>query len=163
MATAANAVSTADVPKPVQPPVTLPQAATAVRTTVELAARQGLTEARIQLSPPELGGIRITLRQTSDGLVARVVADHPAAAAALQQAGAELRRSLASAGVNLLHLDIEGSDERTQAGRNSGQESAAARSDADAADEEPGAPGLEALAASASGPPGAGDRVDVLA
>ena len=77
-----------------------------------MAARQGVTQARIQLSPESLGGIRIQLSQSSDGLIARVVAEHGAAAQTLQQGAAELRRSLESSGVPLLRLDIETSGQR---------------------------------------------------
>jgi flagellar hook-length control protein FliK len=92
--------------------VGLEHAIETVRLTVELGARQGLTQARIQLSPASLGGIRIQLSQTPDGLVARVVAEHAAAAQTLQQNGAELRRSLESSGLPLLRLDIESSDQQ---------------------------------------------------
>ena len=74
--------------------------------TIELGARSGYSQARIQLAPPELGEIRINLHQTADGLVAKVTAADGAAAQTLQQGGAELRRSLESAGVTLLRLDI---------------------------------------------------------
>ncbi len=93
--------------------VGLEHAVETVRMTIDMAARQGASQARIQLSPAELGGIRIQLSQTADGLVARVVAEHGAAAQTLQQHGAELRRSLESAGVSLLRLDIEASGERS--------------------------------------------------
>jgi flagellar hook-length control protein FliK len=92
--------------------VALDHAVETVRMTIELAGRQGYSQARIQLSPPELGDIRIHLHQTSDGLVARVVAAHAGAAQALQHGGAELRRSLEAAGMPLLRLDIESSDQR---------------------------------------------------
>jgi flagellar hook-length control protein FliK len=91
--------------------VGLEHAIETVRMTVEMGAKQGMTQARIQLSPASLGGIRIQLSQTSDGLIARVVAEHTAAAQTLQQGGAELRRSLESSGIPLLRLDIESSDQ----------------------------------------------------
>ena len=74
--------------------------------TIELGARGGYSQARIQLAPPELGEIRINMHQTADGLVAKVTAADGTAAETLQQGGAELRRSLESAGVTLLRLDI---------------------------------------------------------
>ena len=86
--------------------------------TIELGARGGVSQARIQLAPPELGEIRITLHQTSDGLVAKVTAADGAAAETLQQGGAELRRSLESVGVTLLRLDIGSS---SQHGASAGQ------------------------------------------
>jgi len=90
--------------------VSLPRAVEAVRATVELAARQGISQARIELAPASLGGLRIQLRQTSDGLVARIVADHAEAARTLAQGGDDLRRSLQQAGIPLARLDIEASD-----------------------------------------------------
>ncbi len=78
----------------------------AIRATVEIATRQGVSQARIALQPEELGEIRIHLSQTSDGLLARVTADTPAAAQALAQGRTELHQSLSSLGVSLLRLDI---------------------------------------------------------
>lgn len=77
-----------------------------VRATIELAARQGVTQARIALQPQELGELRIHLSQTSAGLLARVTADTPAAAQALAGARSELHQSLSSLGVSLLRLEI---------------------------------------------------------
>jgi flagellar hook-length control protein FliK len=78
----------------------------AIRATVEVATRQGVSQARIALQPEELGEIRIHLSQTSEGLLARVTADTPAAAQALAQGRSELHESLSSLGVSLLRLDI---------------------------------------------------------
>jgi flagellar hook-length control protein FliK len=78
----------------------------AIRATVELAVRQGSTQARIALQPEELGGIRIHLSQTAEGLVARLVGETPAAAQALAEGHAELHRSLSSLGMPLLRMDI---------------------------------------------------------
>jgi flagellar hook-length control protein FliK len=98
--------------------VALHHAIDTVRMTVELSARSGYSQARIQLAPPELGEIRINLHQTADGLIAKVTAADGAAAQTLQQGGAELRRSLESAGVTLLRLDIGSS---SQQGPSAGQ------------------------------------------
>jgi flagellar hook-length control protein FliK len=77
----------------------------AIRATIEIAARQGSTQARIALEPAELGQIRIHLSQTTDGLLARVTADTPAAAQALANGRSELHQSLSSLGLSL-RLDI---------------------------------------------------------
>jgi flagellar hook-length control protein FliK len=77
-----------------------------IRATIEIAARQGIVHARIELQPEELGQISIRLSQTSEGLSARVTADTPAGAQALAQGGSELRQSLSSLGLSLLRLDI---------------------------------------------------------
>ena len=60
--------------------------------------------------------MQIHLQHTADGIVARVIADHAAAAQTLAQNGDDLRRSLQSHGVTLLRLDIESSDDRATAG-----------------------------------------------
>ena len=78
----------------------------ACRSTIELAAREGLSQARIALEPEELGEIRIHLTQTAAGLIARVTAEAPAAAQALAQGHAELRQSLSSMGLSLARLHI---------------------------------------------------------
>jgi flagellar hook-length control protein FliK len=92
--------------------VRLEQAAETVRTTIAMAARQGSSSARIQLSPASLGGLQIHLQRTADGLVARVIAEHPEAAQTLAQNGDDLRRSLQQSGITLLRLDIGSSDQR---------------------------------------------------
>ncbi|HEY2217526.1 MAG TPA: flagellar hook-length control protein FliK [Solirubrobacteraceae bacterium] len=92
--------------QPAGPGVALQQAVESLQATVELAARQGLTQARIQLHPAELGEIRIHLTQTSAGLLARVSAESAAAAQALISAHAELRQSLSSLGIDLAQLHV---------------------------------------------------------
>lgn len=86
-----------------------------IRATIEIAARGGYAQARIELQPEELGHISIRLRQTSEGLSARVSADTPAGAQALTQGRSELRQTLTSLGVSVLHLDI-GSSSQFSAG-----------------------------------------------
>ncbi|HEY7951485.1 MAG TPA: flagellar hook-length control protein FliK [Solirubrobacteraceae bacterium] len=90
--------------------VGLQQAIEAVHATIELATRQGLSQARIALSPEELGEIRIHLSQSAQGLIARVTADTPAAAQALAEGHAELRQSLHSLGLTALHMDTSAFD-----------------------------------------------------
>lgn len=111
--------------------VNMQEAVDAVRATVTAAARAGVTSARISLSPQALGGIRISLTQTADGLIARVAADHPEAAQTLQQSAGELRRSLESSGLSLLRLDIDGGGEQSAGGSREpgrGEAESAARS-----------------------------------
>lgn len=100
--------------------VGLDRAVETVRLALRAAAERGVTQARISLNPRELGGIHVHLRHTADGLVARVVAEHGHAAQLLEQAGAELRRSLETQGVTLLRLDIGTHGE--QGGRAAGQQ-----------------------------------------
>jgi flagellar hook-length control protein FliK len=99
--------------------VDLQQMIESIHATVELAARQGASQARIALQPRDLGEIRIHLSQTSDGLLARVTADSAAAAQTLAGGRSELQQSLSSLGVSLLRLDI-GSSGQPQAGEREG-------------------------------------------
>ncbi|MBS1869755.1 MAG: flagellar hook-length control protein FliK [Actinobacteria bacterium] len=108
--------------------VGLEHAVETVRLALRAGAERGVTHARISLTPRELGTIEVHLRHTADGLVARVVAEHGAAAQQLQQAGAELRRSLEDQGLTLLRLDIGASGE--QGGRAAGRRAASERAGA---------------------------------
>jgi flagellar hook-length control protein FliK len=98
-------------------PVPLSHAAENVEHVLRLGSTRGTTHARIALNPVELGSIDVHLRQTAEGLVARVVAHAPEAVLQLQQAGDDLRRSLEQQGVNLLSLDIGHSGDERSAGR----------------------------------------------
>jgi hypothetical protein len=73
---------------------------------IRLAVRNGLGSARITLSPQELGQIEIHLRYRSAGVIAELTAESAAAFQALNQAGADLRRSLEAQGIIVLGLDI---------------------------------------------------------
>jgi flagellar hook-length control protein FliK len=145
------------------PGVALDHAIETVRTTIELASRQGYSQARIQLSPPELGDIRIHLQQTADGLVARVVADHASAAQTLQHGGAELRRSLEAAGLPLLRLDIESSDQRGQTAQDPGRTGTGSGRDAGPADDQSDSTGDEPTTQTLTLTLPTGAVVDVLA
>jgi flagellar hook-length control protein FliK len=91
-----------------------------IGATIELASRQGIAKARIELQPEELGHISIRLSQTSEGLRARVTADTPAGVQALSQGRSELRQTLGSLGLSLLQLDI-GSSGQPQTGEQDGR------------------------------------------
>ncbi|MGO9751577.1 MAG: flagellar hook-length control protein FliK [Solirubrobacteraceae bacterium] len=141
--------------------VDLQNAVDAVRATFTIAARQGQTQARILLSPPSLGAIRISLSQTSDGLVARVVADHPEALRLLAQNGGELRSSLQASGLQLLRLDISAGGQtgtQSNASRQTAAEAGAGAGSADEASDDNPAP-----SGTASVSPSAGSLIDVMA
>jgi flagellar hook-length control protein FliK len=70
------------------------------------AKSNGVTQARIELSPESLGDIQIHLQHTADGIVARVITAHPEAAHTLQAGSDDLKRSLEQNGTTLLRLDI---------------------------------------------------------
>jgi flagellar hook-length control protein FliK len=95
--------------------------------TVAAGLRQGVTQARIQLAPASLGQIRINLEHTDEGVVAKVVTDHQAAAQTLGQAGDELRRSFHDAGVNLVRLDIEARGDSASTGSDPNQSQSSGR------------------------------------
>jgi flagellar hook-length control protein FliK len=139
-----------------------------IRATIEVAIRQGTTRARIALQPEELGEIRIHLSQTSEGLLARVTADTPAAAQALASGRAELHHSLSSLGVTLLRLDI-GSSGQSDIGGGQGRfpgrsdesgSGPSSRSDEKKAGSQ-SVPGLEDAQSTIG--PARGELVDVLA
>jgi flagellar hook-length control protein FliK len=81
---------------------------------LHLAANRGVTHARLNLKPVELGGIEVRLRSTAEGISAQLVADSPEAAKMLSQAGDDLRKQLADQNVNLLSLDVSTSGDQQQ-------------------------------------------------
>src|SRR6202012_5203100 len=83
-----------------------------VSDTIAMGARDGMSVARIELSPENLGAIQIHLQHTPDGIVARVVTEHPEAAQTLSQACDDLKRQLQQNGTALLRLDIESSGQQ---------------------------------------------------
>jgi flagellar hook-length control protein FliK len=117
-------------PQPVQAPAPAPATAAPERAVplyrapnvaavvIHLAQQHGVTHARINLKPAELGGIEVRLHHTPQGVAAHLVADSPEAAKALQQASDDLRRNLESRDVTLLSLDVSTSngDDGRQAG-----------------------------------------------
>ena len=92
--------------------VRLAEAAEKVSNTIAMGARDGVSVARIELAPESLGAIQIHLQHTSDGLVARVITEHPEAAQTLAQSGGDLKRQLQQNGTALLRLDIESSGQQ---------------------------------------------------
>jgi flagellar hook-length control protein FliK len=77
-----------------------------LNATLTTMSRQGLTQARLNLTPDSLGGVKVVLTQTDNGLVARVIADHPEAAQSLAASAGELRRSLEANGTTLVSLEF---------------------------------------------------------
>jgi flagellar hook-length control protein FliK len=139
-----------------------------IRATIDIAARQGMTQARIALQPEELGAISIRLSQTSAGLLARVSADTPAAAQALADGRSELRQSLSSLGLPLLRLDIGTygqSEAREREERfSAGNGSTSASSGAGSHEDDDGVTAVAELAStSAPAAIAGGELVDVLA
>jgi flagellar hook-length control protein FliK len=139
---AAPAAVPAPATSPLERAVPLYRAAYATAALIHIASERGITHARINLKPAELGGIEVRLHSSPEGVSARLVADSPEAARALTQAGDDLRRQLEARGVTLLSLDVSTSDdERRQApafggdaaGQGSGSNGARAGAQAEAA------------------------------
>jgi Flagellar hook-length control protein FliK len=80
--------------------------ARAVAQVLQVALERGISQAKLNLRPAELGGIEIRLQTSSAGVTAQVIADSPEAARLLQQAAEDLRRSLERHDVTLLSLDV---------------------------------------------------------
>ena len=96
-ATPATPPAHAEAPRHETPQVReipLPRAPHAVAQTIHLAQVKGVSHARLNLRPAELGGIEVRLASDAGGLHATVVADSPQAAALLQSATEDLRRQL---------------------------------------------------------------------
>jgi flagellar hook-length control protein FliK len=160
-ATSAHVSSTATGTATSRAPVDLQNAVDAVHATFTMAVRQGQTQARIALSPPSLGTIRISLSQTSSGLVARVVADHPEALRLLQQNGAELRNSLQASGLQVVRLDIGAGGQNSNRPGGSSETTAQAGTRGDGTEETDDDEQSAALATSPAS--GSGALVDVMA
>jgi flagellar hook-length control protein FliK len=124
----ARAASAASVPTAYG--VRLAEAAEKVSNTIAMGARDGISVARIELSPENLGAIQIHLQHTPDGLVARVVTEHPEAAQTLSQGGDDLKRQLQQNGTALLRLDIESSGQQ-RSGRDGQADSTSGSHDSD--------------------------------
>ena len=103
-------------PAPAQSPVApqrmvpLYRAPHVAAAVIHLAQSHGVTHARINLKPAELGGIEVRLHSTPQGVAAHLIADSPEAAKALHQASDDLRRQLESRDVTLLSLDVSTSN-----------------------------------------------------
>jgi flagellar hook-length control protein FliK len=100
--------------------VRLAEAAEKVSNTIAMGARDGVSVARIELAPESLGAIQIHLQHTSDGLIARVITEHPEAAQTLAQSGGDLKRQLQQNGTALLRLDIESSGQERSGDQQAG-------------------------------------------
>ena len=128
-----NTTTAQPLTPPVQPPaqpltapaglqraVPLQHVARTMGTLLHVATDKGVTHARLNLKPVELGGIEVRLQSTPQGVSAQLVADSPEAARMLTQASDDLRRQLADRNVNLLSLDVSTSSDQRQASAGTG-------------------------------------------
>ena len=88
--------------------------AAAIEALVQLSRTRGQSSARIALAPEQLGGIQVTLVFGADGVTARMIAERPEAAAALQRAGQDLRDALQQQGVDLARLETSFAGDQRQ-------------------------------------------------
>jgi flagellar hook-length control protein FliK len=119
----APAVSTAAAPATPTVSAATPSAqSAAIEALVHLSRTRGHSTARLALAPEQLGGIQVTLIFGQDGVTARLIAERPEAAAALQRAGQDLKDSLQQQGVDLARLEtgFAGDQGRDRSGRQAG-------------------------------------------
>jgi flagellar hook-length control protein FliK len=94
--------------------VPLSRAVASTGLLIQLAAERGVTHARLNLKPVELGGIEVRLQTSPQGVHAQLVADSPEAARMLSSASEDLRRSLEDRDVTLLSLDVSTSGDQAR-------------------------------------------------
>ena len=110
--TSADVRSVANGLPRVERAVPLSRAVATTGVLLHLASERGVTHARLNLKPVELGGIEVKLHSTPAGIHAQLIADSPEAARMLSQAGDDLRRQLEDRDVNLLSLDVSTSSDQ---------------------------------------------------
>jgi flagellar hook-length control protein FliK len=93
------------------------QLAREILARAELTQKDGRTDFRIRLEPPELGTVRIHLVAVDQTVSARVIASDEAARQAIEQQMHVLRQSLAEAGVTLKSFHVAGSGPGWQQGQ----------------------------------------------
>ncbi len=101
-------------------------AAAAQRAAASMDA--GTASVRLQLDPPQLGHVQVTLRAAQDGIVAVLRAESPAAVAVLQGGQEDLRQRLGALGFKASAVEVTAAERprivvassRSSAGRRSG-------------------------------------------
>ncbi len=101
-------------------------AAVAQRTAA--AMESGAASVRLQLDPPELGHVQVTLRAAQNGIVAVLRAENPATVAVLQGGEEDLRQRLGALGFKASSVEVTAAERprivvasgRSSAGRRSG-------------------------------------------
>ncbi len=75
--------------------------------SVQVAQAQGGSRVQLRLDPPELGMLRIEMRQTENGLMLQMQASTPKAQQMLQQSSGELRAALESQGFPNTQIEVQ--------------------------------------------------------
>jgi hypothetical protein len=73
---------------------------------VKLALRDGVSEVRIRLWPPELGGILVRLRISGTEVTARIEAERTDVRGLLESMRSDLGRGMQEAGLKLMRLEV---------------------------------------------------------
>jgi flagellar hook-length control protein FliK len=113
-ATATAPVAPAPQTTTVERTVPLGRLVSTTGTMLHVAHERGITHARLNLKPVELGGIEVRLQTSPQGVTAQLIADSPEAARMLQGASDDLRRQLEANNVTLLALDVSTSSDQRQ-------------------------------------------------
>lgn len=75
--------------------------------SVQVTQAQGGSRVQLRLDPPELGMLRIEMRQTENGLMLQMQASTPKAQQMLQQSSGELRAALESQGFANTQIEVQ--------------------------------------------------------
>ncbi len=75
--------------------------------SVQVTQAQGGSRVQLRLDPPELGALRIEMRQTENGLLLQLQASTPRAQQLLQQNSGELRAALESQGFQNTQIEVQ--------------------------------------------------------
>jgi flagellar hook-length control protein FliK len=133
------------------------------RAVMQTSGRTGISRARIELRPPELGHVEIRLRYSSDGVKATVTASSPAAAQALTSSAGDLKRALEAQGLNVLALDVGHTGSEDGRRPENGAQGQLSQPSAATGDGDEDGDGQAAATTSTVRIPAAGSSVDVLA
>lgn len=109
---AATAGPAAQLHQRIERAVPLSRALPTTGVLIQVASERGISHARLNLKPAELGGIEVKLHSTPAGIHAQLIADSPEAARMLARAGDDLRQQLEDRNVALLSLDVSTSGEQ---------------------------------------------------
>ena len=73
----------------------------------QAAINRGSSRIQIRLDPPDLGHMRITMKQSAGGLEVQLQASNPRALQMIEQSRGELRLALESQGINTTQIDVQ--------------------------------------------------------
>ncbi|HEY4349545.1 MAG TPA: flagellar hook-length control protein FliK [Gaiellaceae bacterium] len=135
--------------------------AAVANAVLQTGARTGITRARIDLRPVELGHVEIRMRFGADGVHATLTAASADAVQALGSAGGDLKRALEAHGFTVLSLDIGhgAKEDQRKPGSDPEQQATRATGGIDAVEDDD----ESTIEIESARVPAAGSSVDVLA